>query len=108
MSQMDAEEVPRVIQMSKKINQFNFTTLRLSSIPEGVEVQTTHVSDKYGDYGLVGAAIFSQVSAFQVMIELNKHSHDNSSTLLFIPRPDGRSTGAGEYDAQLPCSWSRC
>lgn len=51
------EQVPRVLQMTQKTNQFNFTTERLTSLPDGVKAYVTHVSDKYGDYGLVGVAL---------------------------------------------------
>jgi FkbH-like protein len=51
------DELPRVLQMTQKTNQFNFTTERLASIPRGSDVYVTHVADKYGDYGLVGVAI---------------------------------------------------
>ena len=46
----------RVVQMTHKTNQFNLTTKRLHAIPEGVDTYVTLVSDKYGDYGLVGVS----------------------------------------------------
>ena len=42
--------------MTHKTNQFNLTTKRLHAIPEGVDTYVTLVSDKYGDYGLVGVS----------------------------------------------------
>ena len=59
ISKMQNVELDRVLQLTQKTNQFNFTTERLSAIPEHDEVQVVHVSDKYGDYGLVGVIIYS-------------------------------------------------
>ncbi len=51
------EEIARVIQLSQKSNQFNFTTIRLTAMPanpSSTECTIVRVNDKYGDYGLVG------------------------------------------------------
>ena len=53
---MNEEQRARVLQMTHKTNQFNLTTKRLHAIPEGVDTYVTLVSDKYGDYGLVGVS----------------------------------------------------
>ena len=56
------EEWPRVSQLTQRTNQFNFTTRRRSE-PEmralggGTTVQAVRVSDRFGDYGLVGIVI---------------------------------------------------
>ena len=54
------EEKARVVQVSNRTNQFNFTTERLNSFPtEPVETSIVHVTDKYGDYGIAGVMLFS-------------------------------------------------
>jgi FkbH-like protein len=58
------EQWPRVAQLTQRTNQFNFTTirrtetelLRLSEV--GFECLRIEVSDRFGDYGLVGVLIF--------------------------------------------------
>lgn len=59
------DEVPRVAQLTQRTNQFNFTTIRRT--PGEVrqwldqpshECLTVKVSDRFGDYGLVGVVMF--------------------------------------------------
>ena len=61
------ENIPRAAQLTQRTNQFNFTTIRKTE----KEIQallndasptcfTTHVRDRFGDYGLVGVIIFNQ------------------------------------------------
>ena len=56
------EDWPRVSQLTQRTNQFNFTTRRRSE-PEmralggGTTVRSVRVSDRFGDYGLVGLFI---------------------------------------------------
>ena len=61
----DAKDLPRVTQLTQKTNQFNLSLIRRSLI----EIQEIHKScnimilnakDRFGDYGLVGVAIFKQ------------------------------------------------
>lgn len=58
-------EWARLSQLTQKTNQFNFTTKRRSEAElralakEGVQLLCVHVSDRFGDYGLVGLTIFS-------------------------------------------------
>lgn len=58
-------QVPRVSQLTQRTNQFNFTTIRRSEgeiqqlFQSGLECRIVEVSDRFGDYGLVGAMIFS-------------------------------------------------
>ena len=53
----------RAVQLSQRTNQFNFTTERLTAFPAApVEVLVAKVSDKYGDYGIVGVIIFQVTS----------------------------------------------
>jgi FkbH-like protein len=55
------EEWPRIEQLTQRTNQFNFTTLRQSAaqlktaVAAGAWVLRVRVSDRFGDYGLVGA-----------------------------------------------------
>jgi FkbH-like protein len=55
------EEWPRIEQLTQRTNQFNFTTLRQSAVQlktavaAGAWVLRVRVSDRFGDYGLVGA-----------------------------------------------------
>ena len=65
-----AEQIPRVSQLSFRVNQFNLTLrryseaeLRQSCFGGGSECLAVHVRDRFGDYGLVGCAIFRVVGA---------------------------------------------
>jgi FkbH-like protein len=59
-----AEQIDRVAQLTQRTNQFNFTTRRrhdgeIRRLGEsGLECLAVEVSDRFGDYGLVGATIF--------------------------------------------------
>lgn len=60
-SQPDEEEWPRVAQLTQRTNQFNFTTIRRNEQEVKTLAHTEHhavlrvkVSDRFGDYGLVG------------------------------------------------------
>jgi FkbH-like protein len=60
------EDWPRVSQMTQRTNQFNFTTRRRSeaemrALGDGATVLAVRVSDRFGDYGLVGMAIAKDV-----------------------------------------------
>ncbi len=58
-------QIPRVAQMTVRTNQFNFTSLRRSEaelrelLETGAQCLTASASDRFGDYGLVGAIIFA-------------------------------------------------
>ena len=64
-----SSEISRIAQLSQRTNQFNFTTKRrtegeiqqLLSAKEA-EILTVQVSDRFGDYGLVGVIIFKNIS----------------------------------------------
>jgi amino acid adenylation domain-containing protein/FkbH-like protein len=62
---MQAEDLPRVSQLTQRTNQFNFTTIRRSEgeisrlCQAGAECLVVEVRDRFGDYGLVGVAIFT-------------------------------------------------
>ena len=62
---MQAEDLVRVSQLTHRTNQFNCTTIRRSDaeiaalLDAGSECLIVSVQDRFGDYGLVGVAIFS-------------------------------------------------
>jgi thioesterase domain-containing protein/acyl carrier protein len=65
ISDMTPEQVPRVSQLSLRTNQFNSTTIRRSeaeirAIVDRSEkrILTVSVSDRFGDYGLVGSVVY--------------------------------------------------
>jgi FkbH-like protein len=57
------DEWARISQLTQRTNQFNFTTRRRSEqelkalVAEGAEVLRVRVSDRFGDYGLVGVLV---------------------------------------------------
>ncbi|MFD9206926.1 ACP S-malonyltransferase [Streptomyces sioyaensis] len=61
-----AEKLGRVSQLSLRTNQFNLTALRLTeteirdALTRGHTFWTAEVSDRFGDYGLVGTVMFHQ------------------------------------------------
>ena len=62
---MQSEDLARVSQLTQRTNQFNCTTIRrteteIERLSEaGSECLVVEVTDRFGDYGLVGAAIFA-------------------------------------------------
>ncbi len=62
-SEMHDEDAVRVAQLSQRTNQFTATSVRftpeqlLREVRTGMEVFTVRVTDRFGDYGLVGAAM---------------------------------------------------
>jgi len=68
-----ADQVARVSQLTQRTNQFNITTIRRSEAEiqqldqVGLDCRVVQVSDRFGDYGLVGVMIFGAVdNALQV------------------------------------------
>lgn len=64
LSPVTAETLPRLAQLTNRTNQFNFTTMRRSEndVRKILDAQThqcwtAKVSDRFGDYGLVGVMI---------------------------------------------------
>ncbi|MEM9291675.1 MAG: HAD-IIIC family phosphatase [Acidobacteriota bacterium] len=60
-----AEEMPRVAQLTQRTNQFNASTVRREEGELGrllaageLEARAVRVKDRFGDYGLVGLALF--------------------------------------------------
>jgi FkbH-like protein len=73
--QLSEEEIPRVSQLTQRTNQFNFTTVRYSEqeVSEYISNEkmicfSTNVSDKFGDYGLVGA-VFCSLTEETLIVE---------------------------------------
>jgi len=68
ITETTAEDLPRVAQLTKRTNQFNANPLRLSEgeladkIAAGATCLSVRVSDRFGDYGLVGAMLQGPVS----------------------------------------------
>ena len=63
---LESGQLSRVSQLTQRTNQFNFTTIRRSEAEiqqivgaNGMEAATVEVSDRFGDYGLVGAMIYA-------------------------------------------------
>ena len=64
---MTKAELPRVTQLTQRTNQFNFTSVRRSESEVerlcsagNVECLVIQLRDRFGDYGLVGAMIFTR------------------------------------------------
>jgi FkbH-like protein len=64
ISPVDASTLPRIAQLTQKTNQFNLTTRRYSeqqiavmAATPGCQVLSLRVKDRFGDHGIVGAAI---------------------------------------------------
>ena len=60
---MSPEQLPRVAQLTQRTNQFNLTTVRrteaeIQLLAGKSNVLTVSVSDRFGDYGLVGVMIY--------------------------------------------------
>jgi FkbH-like protein len=61
-----AHQIPRLSELTQRTNQFNFTTRRRSEAEiqmlcqgQDAECLTVNLRDRFGDYGLVGAIIFT-------------------------------------------------
>lgn len=64
MHPLRQEDLPRAAQLTQRINQFNFSNLRLSASEmqrlfeaSDIEVIAVNVKDRFGDYGFVGLVI---------------------------------------------------
>ncbi|WP_414572304.1 HAD-IIIC family phosphatase [Nostoc sp. CCY 9925] len=65
ISPLKHNQIERVVQLTQRTNQFNTTTIRRSTnelqqllTTEYIECWVVEVSDRFGDYGLVGVIIF--------------------------------------------------
>lgn len=76
IAEATAEELPRVAQLTKRTNQFNAHPLRLSEsdlvarLDAGATCLAVRVSDRFGDYGLVGAMLFGDKAGDTLPVEL--------------------------------------
>ena len=65
ISEATADDLPRLAQLTKRTNQFNANPLRLDEsdlvqrLEAGATCLTVHVADRFGDYGLVGAMLYT-------------------------------------------------
>jgi FkbH-like protein len=61
---LSGQHLSRVAQLTQRTNQFNVNPVRRNEVElqqllkEGAECLVVHVSDRFGDYGLVGAVIY--------------------------------------------------
>ncbi len=69
VQEMTSENLERVSQLTYRTNQFNFTTIRRSTSEiqqvcdsQQISCLTTTVTDRFGDYGLVGVILYKIVS----------------------------------------------
>jgi FkbH-like protein len=66
ISEPTPTQLPRIAQLTQRTNQFNFTTIRRTETEIqqlavlGLQCRTVTVSDRFGDYGLVGVLIFGE------------------------------------------------
>lgn len=77
IKEASAEDLPRISQLTKRTNQFNANPLRLSEqdlakrLESGSTCLSVHVSDRFGDYGLVGIMLYQgQQDATELPVEL--------------------------------------
>ncbi len=66
---LNREDLPRASQLTLRTNQFNFTTIRRSEAElwelvaeHGYRCWTVRVSDRFGDYGIVGLVVTKPIS----------------------------------------------
>jgi FkbH-like protein len=68
------DQLARAAQLTQRTNQFNFTTVRRTepalaeALAQGLQARVVEVSDRFGDYGLVGLMLFT---ASSVSIEVD-------------------------------------
>ena len=71
ISAPSAEQIPRLAQLSQRTNQFNSSGLRLDEaglareLGQGLQALAVQVKDRFGDYGLVGAAFYKTQGSTQ-------------------------------------------
>ncbi len=73
LSPLAPHQIPRLSELTQRTNQFNFTTQRRNESEihnlcqrEDAECLAVNLSDRFGDYGLVGAIIFRAVDCLLV------------------------------------------
>lgn len=68
ITEISADQLARVAQLTLRTNQFNLTTVRRSEgelqqfLTSGGRVLVTSVADRFGDYGLVGAVLYQEIA----------------------------------------------
>jgi FkbH-like protein len=68
LSEPVSSQLSRLAQLTQRTNQFNFTTVRRTEaelqqiLAAGLECRVVEVADRFGEYGLVGAMVFSASS----------------------------------------------
>ena len=71
----EERDLPRVAQLTQKTNQFNLSLRRrtldeIRAMGDGVEIFVISATDRFGDYGTVGAAILAAGSSGNESVEL--------------------------------------
>ena len=104
---MTKAELPRVAQLTQRTNQFNFTSVRRTEneveqlcLAGNAECLVIRLRDRFGDYGLVGAMIFTRrpglLDVDNVMLSCRalgrRVEHRMISHLGRIAQKDGRET----------------
>ncbi len=104
---MTRAELPRVAQLTQRTNQFNFTSVRRTEneveqlcLAGNAECLVIRLRDRFGDYGLVGAMIFTRrpglLDVDNVMLSCRalgrRVEHRMISHLGRIAQKDGRET----------------
>ncbi len=121
------EQLARVAQLTQRTNQFNFTSIRRSEaevrdvLKSGAKCLVTAVSDRFGDYGMVGAIIYTTAAhrysidtlllscralgkgvEHRMVAELASRAvRDGKSTIAFEYRPTDRNKPAHAFLEQL-------
>src|SRR5581483_4222753 len=115
---MESGQLGRVAQLTQRTNQFNLTTIRRDEKDlqrwcqiEGQDCLTVQVSDRFGDYGLVGVILFAtreailQVDTFllscralgrgveyQMLAKLGAIARERGRASICLPyRPSGKN-----------------
>ena len=117
IEKLNPERLPRVAQLTQRTNQFNFTGVRRSEaelqtlLAGGLhECFTVEVSDRFGDYGLVGAMILARDFAIDTFLlscrvlgrgvehrMLAFLSELRPGTVIARLKPTGRNTPARQF-----------
>ena len=128
ISSPDARLLARVAQLTQRTNQFNFSTIRRteSELARFLDLPhahclAVHVTDRFGDYGLVGALLYEsgedgfRVDTFllscrvlgrgvehQVLAELGRRAlAESKSWIEFAFQPTEKNQPAGDFLASL-------
>ena len=124
LRELNQDDLPRASQLTMRVNQFNFTTIRRkeSELKElmddhAYECSTIRVHDRFGDYGLVGffiakkkgdtveldtfllsCRILGRGVEHHLMARLGRIATDNKAqTVKMVVKPTPRNTPAREF-----------